>query len=161
MKKLVKYESWKNTKKWADSKRNINATYSMPLFISKTVAAAFFRRARAVGGDRLCLSTHGELRCTVLEYKPLKQLTVVNYVFFRDGILSNPWSIPTLKHIQLPAIWFGFDRKTWLWNGFPNEMPLPTALEQSCLNNGVVVDTIDSLEGPFSLPGTHSPLGLL
>ena len=74
MKKLVKYESWKNTKKWADSKRNINATYSMPLFISKTVAAAFFRRARAVGGDRLRLSTHGELRCTVLdlEYKPLK-----------------------------------------------------------------------------------------
>ena len=36
-------------------------------------------------------------------------------------------------------------------------MPLPTALEQSGLNNGVVVDTIDSLEGPFSLPGTHSP----
>ena len=76
----------KEYKKLADSKRNINATYSMPLFISKTVAAAFFRRLRhplpsflrragAVGGDRLRLSTHGELRCTVLdlEYKPLKQ----------------------------------------------------------------------------------------
>ena len=36
----------KEYKKLADSKRNINDTYNMPLFISKTVAAAFFRRLR-------------------------------------------------------------------------------------------------------------------
>ena len=73
-------------KKWADNKRNINATYSMLLFISKTVAAAFFRRARAVGGDRLRLSTHGELRCTVLEYKQtIKTVSRVQLHFLETG----------------------------------------------------------------------------